>query len=450
MDTLVVEPGVSPGVLEAVPLERIEAEITELAAHLAAAEARWLALIGEFDRREGYAVWGCRSTAVWLNWRCGLSMPAAHERVRVARALSDLPVTRAAFFSGELSYSKVRAITRVATAESESDLVDVARASTAAQLERITKGVAAVERTLREEARRHHHERALSVIEHDDGSGTIVVHLPPERLALARAALESVAETMAIADFVSEIDSSAEDATDTPSDPWSARMVDAFCRLAEMALDSSAEERSFSERFLVNVHLDLRALLEDEDEAGCLGNGTALSSETLDRLLCDGSCVPVIQIDGVPVHSGEKAPAIPRAMRRALRARDQGCRFPGCTNTKWVDAHHVIWRSRGGPTELWNLLELCRFHHTSVHARGFVAERRDDEFVFFRPDGTPVPPVCEPARAEGRSISERNLELGLDIHPETIVSRWDGSVLDRFGLSGAVDSLLRLRGVDLR
>ncbi|MBI2169716.1 MAG: DUF222 domain-containing protein [Actinobacteria bacterium] len=445
MDTIVM----GPETLEAVPLERIEAEITELAAHLAAAEARWLALIGEFDRREGYLAWGCRSAAAWLNWRCGLSMPAAHERVRVARALLDLPVTQAAFCSGELSYSKVRAITRVATPDCEPDLVDVARGSTAAQLERITRGVAQVERILANEAARHHHERALTITEHDDGSGTIVVHLPPEKLALARAGLEAMAETMAIADFVSEIDSSAEESTDNPSDPWSARMADAFCRLVELALDSSAEERSFSERFLVNVHLDLRALMEGEEEAGYLMNGTTLSSQTLDRLLCDGKCVPVIEVDGVPVHTREKASAVPRAMRRALSARDQGCRFPGCTSTKWVDAHHVIWRSKGGVTELWNLIELCRFHHTSIHNRGFVVERRDGEFCFCRPDGTPIPPVPQPARAEGLPLPGRNRELGLDVGPETIVGRWDGSVFDRFGLSGAVDSLLQARGVPL-
>ena len=70
-----------------VPTERLEAQITELAGHLAAAECRWLGLVGEFDRRKGYEAWGCISCAYWLSWRCGLDLRSARDKVRVARAL---------------------------------------------------------------------------------------------------------------------------------------------------------------------------------------------------------------------------------------------------------------------------------------------------------------------------------------------------------------------------
>ena len=100
---------------EEMPLERLEAEITELAGHLAAGECRWLLLVGEFDRRAGYEQWGCRSAAAWLSWHCGLDMRAAREKVRVARALEELPAITQEFALGKLSYSKVRAPTRVAT-----------------------------------------------------------------------------------------------------------------------------------------------------------------------------------------------------------------------------------------------------------------------------------------------------------------------------------------------
>ena len=103
--------------LAEVPLPRLEQEITELAGHINAATARWLTLVGEFDRREGWAEWGCRSCTHWLSYRCGLSPAAAREQVRVARLLADLPQIRTAFGGGELCYSQVRAITRVATPE---------------------------------------------------------------------------------------------------------------------------------------------------------------------------------------------------------------------------------------------------------------------------------------------------------------------------------------------
>lgn len=171
-----------------------------------------------------------------------------------------------------------------------------------------------------------------------------------------------------------------------------------------------------------------------------------LSSATLDRLLCDASCVPVLEVDGKPVLAGNKTPTIPRNMRRALRARDQGCRFPGCTNTRRVDAHHVVWKSKGGPTEPWNLVLLCRFHHTSIHHRGFVAQWRDGDFRFFRPDGTEIPPVPDQGRSQGPGILERHRQMDLEITPDTLPPDWGGSVLDSWGLSQAVECLLQRHG----
>src|SRR5215218_6350614 len=93
------------------PLEALEQEIAELASHIHAATCRWLTLIAEFDRREGWAHWGCRSCAHWVSWRCGIAPVAAREHLRVARRLAHLPLIRAAFAEGRLSYSQVRALT---------------------------------------------------------------------------------------------------------------------------------------------------------------------------------------------------------------------------------------------------------------------------------------------------------------------------------------------------
>jgi Domain of unknown function (DUF222) len=120
-----------------VPLERLEDEIASLAAHLAAETCRFLRLVADYDRREGYFTWGCRSCAEWLSYRCGVGLTAAREQVRVARALGELPLVAERFGRGELSYSKVRALTRVATAGCEAELVGLAAEMTAAQLERM-------------------------------------------------------------------------------------------------------------------------------------------------------------------------------------------------------------------------------------------------------------------------------------------------------------------------
>ncbi|MDQ1509043.1 MAG: hypothetical protein QOG50_887 [Actinomycetota bacterium] len=121
---------------ETMPMERLEAEITQLAGHLAAAECQWMLLIAEFDRRAGYESWGCRTCSHWLSWHCGLDLRAAREHVRVARALKTLPLITQEFAAGKLSYSKVRALTRVATPENEADLAMIAEHATAVQVER--------------------------------------------------------------------------------------------------------------------------------------------------------------------------------------------------------------------------------------------------------------------------------------------------------------------------
>ncbi|PYN84386.1 MAG: HNH endonuclease, partial [Candidatus Rokuibacteriota bacterium] len=115
-------------------------EIAELSAHLDAATARLLDLIREFDARGGWGN-GFRSCAEWLSWRVGLDLGAARERVRVARALETLPLLAGgALARGELSYAKVRALTRVATPETEERLLVVGRAGTACHVERIVRG----------------------------------------------------------------------------------------------------------------------------------------------------------------------------------------------------------------------------------------------------------------------------------------------------------------------
>src|SRR2546427_8109866 len=125
--------------METASLDRLGDEIAELSAHLDAATAHLLDLIREFDRRGGWNN-GFSSCAAWLSWRVGLDIGAARERVRVAHALETLPRLAQALARGELSYAKVRALTRVATPETEEGLLAVGRAGTPGHVERIVRG----------------------------------------------------------------------------------------------------------------------------------------------------------------------------------------------------------------------------------------------------------------------------------------------------------------------
>src|SRR6516164_3821599 len=121
-----LDPGESDPGPASVPLERLEAEICELAGQLAAATCRFLVLLGDFDTRRGWASWEMTSCAAWLSWKCQMSSHTAREHVRVARALRDLPVIREEFGAGRLSYAKVRALTRIATPATEAGLAEIA------------------------------------------------------------------------------------------------------------------------------------------------------------------------------------------------------------------------------------------------------------------------------------------------------------------------------------
>src|SRR2546427_5528789 len=161
-------------------LDRLGDEIAELSAHLDAATAQLLDLIREFDSRGGWNN-GFRSCAAWLSWRVGFAPGAAGEHVRVARALGPLPRLSHALARGELSYAKVRELTRVATPETEARLLAVGRAGTAEHVERIVRGWRRMDRKAEaREAARQHASRALHVYPDEDGTGVLPGRPAPE------------------------------------------------------------------------------------------------------------------------------------------------------------------------------------------------------------------------------------------------------------------------------
>jgi hypothetical protein len=329
----------TPDAADTARLDRLGDEIAELSAHLDAATARLLDLIREFDARGGWNT-GFRSCAAWLSWRVGLDPGAARERVRVARALGTLPRLAQALARGELSYAKVRALTRVATPETEERLLAVGRAGTAEHVERIVRGWRRVDRIAeaRETAQRHR-SRTLRVYQDEDGMVIIRGRLAPEVGAVLVQALAAARETLyqqARQTLASPGDVSAE----TP--PIEQQQADALALVAETALHHGIDPGAPAERYQVVVHVDAPALADpDQPGQSVLEDGTHVSAETSRRLACDASRVVMQHSrDGRVVEVAARTRTIPSALRRALQHRDRGCRFPGC-GVRFGQGHHI-------------------------------------------------------------------------------------------------------------
>ncbi len=416
-----------PTPLRIVELDRLGDEIAELSAHLEAATARLLDRIREFDARGGWNT-GFRSCAAWLSWRVGLAPGAAREHVRVARALGTLPALAEALGRGELSYAKVRALTRVATPETEARLLAVGRAGTAHHVERIVRGWRRVDRQAEaREAARQHAGRALHVYQDEDGTVVLRGRLTPEVGTLRLRALEAARETLY------QRRRATEPAQEVPPRPQ--QQADALALLAEAALHHELDPGAPGERYQVVVRVDA-AVLADSDQPGqsVLEDGPRVPAGTSQRLACDASLVVMRHDeDGRVVEVGARTRTIPPALRRALQHRDRGCRFPGC-NVRVGEGHHVRHWAQGGPTTLSNLAVLCRRHHRAVHEESYQIERLPDGALQFRrPDGRLLPdvpaPAAVPADPEG-ALRARHAAQGLRLHPRTACPGWLGERLD--------------------
>ena len=421
-------------------LLRLGDEITELAAHLAAGTCELLVLIGIFDAEGGWSGPGIASCAHWLNWKCGMGMGTAREWVRVARALPALPKILESFRQGKVSYSKVRAMTRVATARNEDSLLNVALHGTAAHVETQVRLCRQVKRTeVLEQGELCHARRCLSLYEDDDGFWVISGRLTPEQGALIAKALDAAQEQLREEHKQVPEEVEAEIEQNLPIDqvlPYTfcSRRSDAMVRVAEGFLAAAQSESSGGDRYLINIHTKVGTLRADGDGAESeLEERCHVSAETSRRMACDSSVVHWLDgTAGEPLSVGRKTRTIPPAIRRALKRRDGGCRFPGCSCRRFVDAHHIQHWADGGETSMDNLLLLCRKHHRLVHEEGFGLNRGIDGTVNFSlPDGKIIPPGPD-ARFSGNvvALTRRNKEKGLNITPDTPIPKWYGERMD--------------------
>ena len=367
-------------------LRKLGERIAELAARINSAEARMMTLIAEFDRRGGWKDGGYSSCAEWLAWRTGTKIGTARERVRTARALERLPRTADALKHGTISYAKVRALTRVATPEREAELLEFARAGSAAKLERTVRMLKKLSRDAEltaEQARRR--SRAFSVFVDGDGMYVVKGRLEPEVGAVLMRAVEAASDAL----FLREADArdgagsgrgAAREAGDVRPEPKQ-RRADAVGLLAERALaagfgggesgharrqrmsmpsDADGEgsdviPRRFgaprvgsgtrAERYQVMVHCDAATLAAEGEPGRSDLDGIRVSAETSRRMACDAAVVAMVHAkDGSMLSVGRRTRTIPPHIRRALEERDRGCRFPRV----WLSVHRGASREALG------------------------------------------------------------------------------------------------------
>jgi len=349
----------------------------------------------EVERRGAFAFDGALSMTAWWSDRVGISRAVASAHVRVARALHEMPQTLRALSDGEISSAAVALLidAREACVEdfaaAEPMLVDAARSLSVAQLKlAVAYWRERVDARADEAHERRFGRRRLFVSPLLDGMVRVDGDLDPETGSVLMTALSAVC------------DADARTREDVDERTPAQRRADALGEICRQWLDTSARPVVAGERPHVVVTMDLEAL---ESRAGrrCELDGTgAIDGESARRLACDANVTRLI-VDAAsePLDVGRTTKVVSTALRRAVIARDGGCRFPGCERPPgWCDAHHVRHWADGGETALANLVLLCRPHHRLVH-RGFGVEMQDGRPRFSRPDGSALPERRPPPRA---------------------------------------------------
>jgi hypothetical protein len=404
----------------------LEMALIDGAGQMAAAQCRWLLHLADLDEY-GAECLCCPSKSVWLSWRCGVPARIAAEYVQVADKLKNFPLLTEYFSCGRLSYAQVRLIARVVAPQTERVLVDIARNSTVGQLSRV---VSAYKSVLQSEAEAKARREGRSLSTWFDDNGFFVLHgkfCPEDGAVLDKALLQAMESLPGPPPHQAGND----DPPGEVRDPYGARQADALVQIAREHLSASVAGRPSAILPEVVVHVGLDALTAAQGDDCHLENGVALAPSSALRLSCEAALIPLIENrEGEPLSVGRRTRAIPIGMRRALKARDQGCQFPGCTGRRYLEGHHIKHWAHGGATSLDNLVELCRFHHTLVHEGGYTIRATESGLEFFRDDGRPVPSTYSLWSDHTGDLAIENQRLGTTIEPDAISSEWLGDRLN--------------------
>jgi hypothetical protein len=352
--------------------EELGAAVEQVQAIESATIATKLELISICDERKTWVEDGCASMESWIAQRLGVAWRTGAELLRVARALESRPALTELFASGGLSWDKLRALVVFTTPSDEAEWAERAPAMTVAELERAAR--AARERS-EAAAAAAHHGRELRFRAHPElPVKRVSGWIPNDMAAVIEDAIDREASRLPLHQVEEGI-----------FEPYRARRVDALFKICSQALGADGD----ADRSTV-------LLYEQPDGSTTLADGTCLHDSAAEWMRCDCR----------EQHAdGSVNDAIPRALRRKILRRYGHCMFPGCEQRRWLQIHHVIHRSKGGPTVEWNLRPECPFHHRVIHKPGWrVKCDEDGELHYFRPDGNevttnPPPPLRPDVRA---------------------------------------------------
>ena len=366
------------GVVSALSNEELATRLDVLFRQRAAVDGAILELLGEVDRRESFRDEGATSTEPWVAERFGVSQPTARAYVHVARRGFDLPHLLAGVCAGELSFDKLRAVADTATPETDRDVRARARECSVRQLGELARPAPGPSDA----------QHGRRFVRFNDRHRTLTAQLPADSYAEVRSCLEGRARRI-------------------PSDgetPWDQRLCDALLQTVR----SSGGPTSASP-YLVVAHVPLDALIDESgattDLAGELETDDLISCETVRRIACDATITIAVDDDvGHTMFEGRARREPTDAQRREIKRRDRHCRFPGCTNATFTNAHHVEPWKAGGKTDIDNLALLCLHHHRRVHSGGWrMSGNANGVLTFVGPKGRvmtsrPSPLWVAPAR----------------------------------------------------
>jgi hypothetical protein len=284
-----------------------------------------------------------------------------------------------------------------------------------------------------------HQNRSVDYHWDDDGSLILRARLPAAAGALVLKALEAAAE-----ELHGTFDPRKPDAQgDADERKPTMRRADALALMAESFLQHGSEAMRSGDRHQIVIHVDAATFRNDAAGRCEIDEGPSVSAETSRRLACDASVVAILEDErGDPLDVGRKTRTIPPALRRALNARDRGCRFPGCTHKRYVEAHHIEHWAHGGKTKLLNLVTLCDFHHRKVHEGAVRVEMLDDGALRFTYRNGRALESAGPLHGDWQQLPILNEKHGIRIDASTAAPRWGGETMD-YGFG--IEALLQRR-----
>ena len=347
-----------------------------------------LADIAEFDEVEAWRGDGATSMAAWLTDRCGVSAATARQWVKPAAKLGALPALSDALATGELSLDVVGPLTEVASADNEAELREASAHWSARQVRELVEWHKATEEALAGAAAREFEQRTLRF---NDAKRTMWVAFTRDEYALAKSALVGCVSRAETQQRRAKSGAPARSVPSAPYEPYDRRLYDALVGLLRTGADAddgngSRPGGTFRPRLVVHAPVELLLGI-----GGGVAGGVAeiegvglVAAEVVRRLACDAHIdLSVETREGSVLDQGRARREPTVAQRIEIARRDKGCRFPSCGFTEFIDIHHLDHWSRGGRTDLDNLITLCGRHHNAVHELGWTMSGDANAVVTF-------------------------------------------------------------------